>query len=518
MIRYYKNYKNSLDGFKSFHNQVINMPRSDFSTVGYERLQLLAEYLMFFDKNKGKQKYYNYKQIYSFLLDSFKKGVLSIDQDFENNYFAPYINKSLADAYGDFGIGRMFRHEMGIASFFGLIESESKFKKRVNISTCEQFIITPLNLLDDLKRNIILSIRIKDNPYIKEIRGIKENLNTDYKPSYAILNYINEIGRSATNFELSILLGRVDELNNPEDILNRGIEIGKNLPADRSSQINYFFNKMGWINADGSVFTYKPSQEPYFKFKVFLLYMTDFGLLNEANDMYTLTEYSKNLINQDIEPYLIDLDNLLENIEDFEHSNKIIDAVLNSSTLTLEHLLATEEDLIFRLGRRSIDEKIAAKLYGKSSSVKRNRLIMFFAKHLEKHTCLITTRFTNEGPKMDYNIATFETNNGKYYSEGHHILELSEDDGPDVIENIILVDPNTHKLIHHGTPSVVKSFYKTLRKEKVLTIDRFDNMIQRYNCLDRTHVDKLYDRGVIDSDGRTYLITQINQSITLTNN
>lgn len=505
MNNYFNEYKNTKQGFDKFHNQVINMPRDSFSNIGYDFIKLISEYLLIFSEYSTSIGYYNYKDIYILLFERYKNQELHLNEKFENQYFAPYIEKQPNEAYQL--IGRMFRHVMGIASFFGLINSFSKNQKSINEEKCKEFLLTPDELLDDLKRNTILSIQINQNSFLRELKGISDYSDTTYEPSYAILKYIDKINRPVTDFELSILLGRIDQCNDPNFIMERALWIGKSLPKERNLQIEQFFRHMGWVNNDNNIFSYISSQEPYFKFRVYLLYMEEFGLLIRTNDTYELSKYSKQMLNDEISPYLYDLDILLEKIDNFDHSNEIINIVLNSRTLKLDHLLETQDNLIYKLGLRSLEEKKAIKQYNNTAKHKRSTLIMFFAKHLGRHTCDVVTSFTPEGPIFNYNIPTFETANGRYYSEGHHILELASDDGPDIIENIILIDPNTHKLIHNGSNEIVSEFYKTLRNNSILTVDRFENMISRYDCLDKIHLDKLHSKNIIDRSEYVYLST-----------
>ena len=44
--QYYSKYMNSRSGFEQFHNEVINMPRDQFSDSGLSKIRLLAGYLL----------------------------------------------------------------------------------------------------------------------------------------------------------------------------------------------------------------------------------------------------------------------------------------------------------------------------------------------------------------------------------------------------------------------------------------------------------------------------------------
>ena len=58
--KYYSYYKNSIQGFNDFHNEVINMPRDQFSDAGLQKVRVLAGYLLltegFIDSDGGSYK------------------------------------------------------------------------------------------------------------------------------------------------------------------------------------------------------------------------------------------------------------------------------------------------------------------------------------------------------------------------------------------------------------------------------------------------------------------------------
>ena len=44
--QYFQDYMNDLEKFKKFHNEVINMPRDEFSNTGLRKMRTLAGYLL----------------------------------------------------------------------------------------------------------------------------------------------------------------------------------------------------------------------------------------------------------------------------------------------------------------------------------------------------------------------------------------------------------------------------------------------------------------------------------------
>lgn len=488
---YYSEYMNTKLNFETFHNQVINMPRDAFSTATLEKLQSLAEYLLLIE-NEVSADGMTYKDFMMLIIEQLKNcnyPSMHRNKEIENRYFRKDLNIDyLYDREG-----RMFRHLMGLCAFFGMIASITKQKKIIKFDTCRELSLSKKELLLPVCRNNLLNDNINANDYIKSLKGVNIKHTADYKPAYSILKFIKELNRSVTMFEVSILLGRIDDdYQKDNDILKRSLVIAKELPLLQNDQIKHFFGRMGWKTENGKLFQYAVSQEPYFKFKTFLLFMEHFGLIN-INSFYetiSLTEYSQKLLEDEIPIELLDLEGLLDKIDDDAESDaKLVDIILRKRSKTINEAIKGDSSLVEKLNKRSL-RKIE---YDKHGKKKRNKLVSELAKIKADYTCEAT------GEK------TFKMNNGLYYVEAHHILEFSTEDGPDITDNIIALGPEKHMLLHHACKKEVEDLYNHLKTNNVINIERFKRMHTVYNCLTKKHVQILYNKKLISKIDRDKL-------------
>lgn len=483
----FANYLNTRTNFEAFHNNVINMPRANFSELGdtIELLKSLASYINLIDE-KFFEGPTNYKEIYKEIFYNYKKGIVP-----ENNrnlsFEERYLNRGedFDFLYSDKGrLGRMFRHYMEYFSFFGVIKNGySRNKKLIDRDSINELILTPEKVLFDVFRNKILNLNIKDNEFIKNISGISLKSDADYRPAKAIISYCNELKRKCTVFEVSVLLGRVDDVQNEKDILRRAILIGRQFPNDAESQKKMLFGSMGWKTPNNILFEYSQSQNPDFKFKVFLLFMKVFGLieLDEKTNLISLTDYSRELAKEDIPFEVLDLEKLLTMVDDDnEDSNKLMDIILRKRTDTITKAIQEDSELVVKLNFRNIRNPII-----KNGKRQRNRFIAELAK--------IKCNYLDEITRT----ATFVGKNGKNYVEAHHIIEFSTEDGPDITDNLICLGPENHSLIHHGSAEEVEDFYLTCKSRGVLSLERFKLICTRYKCLKKEHVKILVNKKII---------------------
>lgn len=482
-LQYFNKYSNSNSNFSVFHNQIINMPRAKFSQIGdiIRLLKSLASYILLIDMNII-SKTLNYKIVYEYIVNNYKNGILpSTDRniDFENEFLN--INVSVDKAYEE--KGRLFRHYMEYFAFFGIVKNGvNKQSKIFDIDSLEELVLTPNNILFDVFRNKILNINIKDNDFIKSMQGINITSECDYRPARAIILYCKEMNRQVTAFEVSILLGRIDETQKEKDILHRAITIGKILPNNFEDQKKQFFGSLGW-KRNGVLFQYASSQSPDFKFKVFLLLMKTFKLIDydERTNLISLTEYSKELVRQDISFEILDLEKLLAMIDnDSEDSNKLSDIIIRKRTSYITKAIQDDGMLVEKLNKRNIRNPII-----KNGRRMRNKLIAEVAK--------IKANYLDE-----VNLKpTFEGKNGYNYVEAHHIIEFNGENGPDITDNLVCLGPENHSLIHHGSSSAVEDFYRTCQSRGVLTFNRFKNICVKYKCLTKDHVQILLHKKII---------------------
>ena len=491
---FYKDYLSTIANFTQFHNEVINMPRDSFSSATYYKIRSLASYLLLtedvFDISNG----HNYKEIMSFIISKVAVGKLPLypNQEFEQRYFRTKFN---LDTLYEIE-GRMFRHLMGIMEFFGIIHSLRRQKKTIDFDTCKEIAYADNSLLMSILRNNWLGNNINSNDYILNLKGIDISRNANYRPSYSILKYIKTINRPATLFEISILLGRIDSLQTEKEILDRAILISSELPRTQDEQIEYFFKKMHWITSNGDPFQYANSQQPYFKFKSFILYMKDFGLVNfnEIDNTITLTEYSNNLLEESIPIELLDLEKLLYMIDDDNEAEATLqNLVINKRTPQIIKAIQEDNILVEKINKRAIRNVE----YDNNGKRKRNKFIVELAKAKANYTCEATGRHT------------FKMPNGQYYVEAHHIIEFSKENGPDITENLLILGPEKHKLLHHACQEEKEDLFNHLKTNGKISFERFKKMHTVYKCLTREHIEVLADKKLISSIDKEELLQLI---------
>lgn len=489
------NYRNSITNFNKFHNQIINMPRANFSEIDetVKLMRSLSSYIMLIDNSKISEPLLP-KEIYRNLFINFKLGLKPKDEyrniEFEENYF----NRSddFDFLYSDEGkMGRMFRHYMDYFLFFQLFSNSDFSKKKiVDTEALEEIILLPDNVVVDNFRNRLLNWNIKNNDFIKNTRGIELEPNADYRPAHAILKYLYEINRPATLFEISILFGRVGDIQNEEEIILKSLLINELLPETREEQIKFIFYKMGWSSSE-DLYEYSQSQNPDFKFKPFILFMNSLGMINFDNSTSTmvLTTYSEELMKEDIPIEVLDLQNLIARIDDeTEDYNRLLDLILRKRTDTITEAIRSDGELVFKMNKRNIKYPII-----KNGKRVRNRVITELAK--------IKANYTDE---VSGGI-TFEGKNGMNYVEAHHIIEFNGEDGPDITDNLICLNPINHTLIHRGSASAVKDFYITSQTRGAITFDRFKDICVKYQCLTKDHVNILLAKGLVSKMDATEL-------------
>ena len=487
IANYYKKYLNSVFNFNIFHNEVINMPRPTFRELGdpIKLLKSLAFYISliepsFFDKS------FCVKEIYRQLYLNYKKGIVPAQEKrnlvFENRYFKSDddFNKLYRKE------GRMFRHYMEYYSFFGILKDrENRLKKTIDMDSINELLLTPDDKLFVVFRNKLLDMNINQNDFIKNLKSIHIKTNADYRPARAILRYINEMNSRCTEFEISVLLGRIDDVQIENDILTRAVDVGKVLPReDSQSQQKMFFGCLGWKSSNtGMYYEYGTCQQPYFKFKAFLLFMKSFGLINydATSKLISLTDYSKELVKSDIPIEVLDLQKLIGMVDDdSEDTNKLMDIILRKRTETITKAIQADSELIVKLNQRNLRNPVI-----KNGKRQRSRFIAELAK--------IKCNYLDELTKS----TSFIGKNGKNYVEAHHIIEFRTENGPDITDNLICLGPQNHSLIHHGCDNELNEFYRTCQTRGVLTFERFKSICVKYRCLTHEHVVILEHKKII---------------------
>lgn len=478
--QYFQDYMNDLEKFKQFHNEVINMPRDEFSSTGLRKIRTLAGYLLL-TEGKIEPIGVTYKETMECIKNELETGNYpSIrDTDLENRYF------TFNDIDGQYeSQGRMFRHLMSLCAFFGFVKSISKNKKVFIYDKCREYYLSDDTLLMPISRNNIIMLNANSNDFIKSLKGIKIDDNTDYRPTYAILRYIKEIDRPTTKFELSVLLGRIDNVKNENDIIKRALVFGAIFPQTQEQQIPFFFSNMGWKNDDGTLFEYARSQEPYFKFNSYLLLLEAFELIkfNDITKTYTLTDYANGLLEDDVSYLIADLEALIALADDYSSDNgSLNDLIIHQRNPELLRIAKEDDTFIIKMNLRSINNP----RYDRNGKKLRNRLIAELAKIQAEYKCQYAQRHI------------FKTPTGKYYCEAHHIIEFSTEDGPDITNNLVVLGPEAHMTIHHACQEESDNIFYQLKVNGVLNVERFKEMITIYHCLTENQIIILHNRKVI---------------------
>ena len=487
--QYYSAYMNTLEGFDRFHNEVINMPRDAFSNTDLQKIKTLAGYILLTEGHLD-DRGVTYKDvmncIHNELSHEHYPAIRSLG--LEKRYFS-FTN--ITNQYKQ--QGRMFRHLMSLCAFFDFIQSKSKNKKVFLYDKCREYLLADDEVLMPVARNNIMMLNANANDFIKSLSGITIDDHTDYRPTYGILRYMEQINRPVTKFELSVLLGRIDHVKQENEIINRARAIGAVLPATQHEQIYYFFSNMGWKHRDGKFFEYRNSQAPYFKFNSYLLFLEAFELIefNPTSKTYTLTPYATEILADDISFLIADLERLIGLIDDYNTENgELNDLIIYQRNPELLRIAREDATFVKKMNLRSLRNP----RYDRNGKKMRNRLIAELAKIQADYQCQYAMRHI------------FKTPGGKYYCEAHHIIEFSTENGPDITNNLVVLGPEAHMMIHHACQEEVEDVFYQLRVNGALTIDRFKEMITVYHCLNEDHIHILSHKKVITAREKEELL------------
>lgn len=183
--KYYSTYLDDLNNFDRFHNEVINMPRASFSGTSFQEVRGIAAYLLLLENDSVSN--LNYKEMMGLLSEKVNIGIYPEKYrslDFEERYLA---FEDLNTHYNN-SAGRMFRHIMGTAAFYGLIISKTKTKKNIVFSKCREYYLAPDEVLAPLFRNDVISFNAKSNDFIRNLEGITITKETNYRVAFCILS------------------------------------------------------------------------------------------------------------------------------------------------------------------------------------------------------------------------------------------------------------------------------------------------------------------------------------------
>lgn len=482
----FENYKNSFENFKTFNTSVLNMPRHEFATMNVmfvKSLAILIDGISLNDDEEINDKKLYYL-IHQYLLDGYDESI----PDYVVSLFDLALQSEFSiNQHYDNVQGRKFRHLVDVMKMWGLLENAPSPKKVVvNRNVCQEFFMISKDTLESLRTKII-SMDIADNSMFQSLRCIKKISGNgkvfSYKPAINILRYMKEINRPVSQFELSNLLGIIiPEYTSENELYNNAISIGKQMPNNFNEHQKWFFEYMNWKDDDGRLFRYVPSQDPVFKFNSFLLFMKDLNLIQQTDDnIYILTQYSIDLLNEDIPAEVVELERYINIAENENADKELAELILYNIKPSLLQYAAQNDNFIKAMNRRSLTHPI----FNKKGKKVRNRLIAELSKIKANYTCQISQK------------PTFRDEKGNNYVESHHIIEFNGEDGPDIVDNLLVISPFYHSLIHHACKEDIKDLYRTIRINNIITLHTFKNMIDDYNCLNSSHIFELYEKGLI---------------------
>lgn len=496
----YESYKNTRENFCEFNKRVINMPRHQFGMMNIEFIRNLALLL----ENIHAESNYKlsiinlYVLVHGYLrdnkpeyVDNFIYNLFDLTSTDPKNYYRSNDGKA-----------RNFRHLAQIMEFWGLLEDDAspEIENRINYSVCREFQLIDDNELESL-RSKLLAVDIIDNPMFMKLDNISKKISDgsifSYKPAISILRYMKELNRPVTKFEISNLLAVItNDYTSSDDLLNDAISLGKLMPNNAEEQEEWFFEYMNWYDDDGNRFRYAASQEPHFKFTSFLLFMCDLELISkDIDNNFLLTELSIHILEEDIPAEIIELERYIDLAENAHADSELANLIIYNIKPSLLKFASRNDAFIEAMNKRSLAHPTIIR--GKKT---RNKLIAELAK--------VRAEYTDQ---VD-NQKTFKDNKGNNYVEAHHIIEFNNENGPDIVDNLLILSPLYHSLIHHGCPEEVTQLYLHLRMNNVITIDKFKNMHDKYHCLNDYHIKCLFDKKMITSIEYRDLINYIHDN------
>lgn len=503
----FEDYKNTREGFDAFNKLVINMPRHEFSSMNTEFVKSLAMILtnVECDHSKKLTIVELYYLIHIFLLEtpdipdnikSFLFQLFDLNLDTESGIKKYYQEND--------GKARDFRHLVGIMRLWGLIEYDLDSKNVINYDVCNEFFKLKNDETESL-RSKMMGMDIIDNPCFISLQNISSKIRNktifSYKPATAILRYMKTINRPVSKFEIANLLGVITpKCKSEEELFDNALEIGKQLPNNTREHKSWFFKYMNWYDENGQEFIYSSSQAPDFKFKSFIIFMKDLDLLKEqADESIVLTDYSKEILDETIPLEIVELEKYIDIAENSYTDKDLADLIIYNIKPSLLNFVSQNASFIEAMNRRSLQHP---KFDRKGKKV-RSKLIAELSKVRANYTCQVS------------GVATFKDPKGNNYVESHHIIEFNGEDGPDIIDNLLVISPLYHSLIHHAGQEDLDDFYDTLRKKNIVTLDTFKNMIDTYNCLKEKHIRALFEKHLITKIEYNELVNYIDNKVVM---
>lgn len=496
----YDKYKNDYEKFCYFNTLVLNMPRHQFGTMNIKFAKDLAILLDEIkpDENRKLRIIDLYVLIHYFIQNSNPRISNFIYELFDFNLVKKQEIKKFYNTKA--GKARDFRHLVMIMRLWGMLENDKLTVNKINHEVCQEFLALDINEQEGLRAKLI-GMDVIDNPMFVTLDVIKDRIKDNtifsYKPATFILRYMKELGRPVSQFEISNLLGViVPECNNANELFDNALLIGKQMPNNIKEHQKWFFGYMNWIYEDGSQFRYTSSQAPHFKFKSFLLFMENLNLIKRLeNGSFVLTVDSQRILAEEIPIEVAELEKYI-NIAEQSYSDKdLADLIIYNIKPSLLKYAAQNEEFIKTMNLRAINKP----KFDKKGKKIRNRLIAELAKVKANYTCQISKK------------PTFKDEKGNNYVESHHLIEINGEDGPDIIDNLLVISPFYHSMLHHACSEEITELYNHIRKNNIVTIDLFKKMIDNYHCLEEKHIQFLFQKKLISKIEYEELINYIKQ-------
>lgn len=498
-------YKNTHDGFEAFNKLVINMPRHAFGSMNIDFVKELAMILSNIEVSDERLTIVHlYYLIHNLFIT--KPSVCEITPRFILQLFDfSLITEDEVKKYynSNDGKARNFRHLVEIMRLWGLLDDSKELSNIINYKVCDEFFKLDSKEIEGL-RSRMMGMDIMDNSFFISVNSISTKIRNktifSYKPATAILTYMKEINRAVSKFEIANLLGIITpECVSSQEIMDNALKLGKSFPENIKEHQKYFFNYMNWIDENGKQFVYKNSQAPHFKFNSFMLFMENVGLvkMTSDNEAFVLTEYSEALLKENIPIEIVELERYIDIAENAHSDKDLADLIIYNIKPSLLCYAAQNEKFINAMNKRSLTHP---KRDNRGKKI-RSKLIAELSKIRANYTCQVS------------GLPTFKDSKGNNYVESHHIIEFNGEDGPDIIDNLLVISPLYHSLIHHAGSEDLYDFYDTLRKKNIINIDLFKNMIDNYNCLEEKHIRSLYNKHLITKIEYNELTKYINNKL-----
>jgi len=213
--------------------------------------------------------------------------------------------------------------------------------------------------------------------------------------------------------------------------------------------------------------------------------MASVGLITVNGNMVELTILSRSLTSGTTSIDSIEIEQLSNEIKERGLSEKFEERFFENRLEKIERMMAQDNTFLGRMNHNAYHRSGRSAVSHHRKYI-RNGLISVISKVNSNFMC-----------RHCHNPTFIDKNTGKNYVLSHHMLEYNEtEDGPDVLENLIVLCPTCHDRIHHGTSQAVFELHTKLRRTNEINFEQF-RIIQQNHLLKRHHISLLKKRGII---------------------